>query len=87
MPTNLREYENITNYVYSMNAVLEKAPYYLETKERISFILAIITDDKWANPLATQCWKSVIDIIDRASMLHCRQSTDDKTLKPTNQIN
>ncbi|KAH9364807.1 hypothetical protein HPB48_007098 [Haemaphysalis longicornis] len=72
----LRENETITEYVYAKNAMLEKAPYNLATEERISLILAGITDDKWANPLAAQCCTSVIDLIDRATMLDCHRSTE-----------
>ncbi|KAL1466430.1 hypothetical protein MTO96_042737 [Rhipicephalus appendiculatus] len=51
------------------------------TEERISLILAGIKDDKWANPLAAQCCDSVLELIDRATMLDCRRSmaTADET--------
>ncbi|KAH7968288.1 hypothetical protein HPB52_007606 [Rhipicephalus sanguineus] len=44
-------------------------------EERISLILAGIKDIKSANPQAAQCCNSVLELIDRATMLDCRRST------------
>ncbi|KAH6943949.1 hypothetical protein HPB50_000800 [Hyalomma asiaticum] len=68
----LQTEQSITEYIFSKNAILEKAPYYMGTKERMSLILAGIKDDKWAIPLAAHCCKSVLELIDRATMLDCR---------------
>ncbi|KAH6919396.1 hypothetical protein HPB50_029615 [Hyalomma asiaticum] len=70
----LQREESITEYIYSKNAILEKAPYYMGTEERMSLILAGTRDDKWAIPLAAHCCKSVLELIDRTTMLDCRRS-------------
>ncbi|KAH6924513.1 hypothetical protein HPB50_018979 [Hyalomma asiaticum] len=50
----LQNNETIVNYMYSKNAVLDKAPYRLVEEERISLILSGIDDNTWANTLAAQ---------------------------------
>ncbi|KAH6924460.1 hypothetical protein HPB50_018048 [Hyalomma asiaticum] len=50
----LQNNETIVKYMYSKNAVLDKAPYRLAEEERISLILSGIDDNTWANPLAAQ---------------------------------
>ncbi|CAN7948232.1 unnamed protein product, partial [Ixodes hexagonus] len=73
---HLVESESIVQYIYSKNAKLDMAPYTLAMEERISLILNGIKDDKWANPLAAQCCKTVIELIERAAMLDCRRRTE-----------
>lgn len=51
------------------------APYTLTVEERILLILTGIKDDKWANPLAAQCCKLVIELIDFAVILDFRDES------------
>ncbi|KAH6924607.1 hypothetical protein HPB50_020140 [Hyalomma asiaticum] len=69
----LQNNETIVNYMYSKNAVLDKAPYRLVEEERISLILSGIDDNTWANPLAAQLCVSVTELIDRAALLDARR--------------
>lgn len=69
----LRHNESIVQYIYAKNAMLERAPCELGASERISLILHGITEDKWANPLAAQGCKSVLELIDCATTLDHRR--------------
>ncbi|KAH6931883.1 hypothetical protein HPB50_001309 [Hyalomma asiaticum] len=69
----LQNNETIVEYMYSKNAVLDKAPYRLAEEERISLILSGIDDNTWANPLAAQLCVSVTEQIDRAALLDARR--------------
>ncbi|KAH6924510.1 hypothetical protein HPB50_018976 [Hyalomma asiaticum] len=69
----LQNNETIVKYMYSKNAVLDKAPYRLAEEERISLILSGIDDNTWANPLAAQLCVSVTELIDRAALLDARR--------------
>ncbi|KAH6944145.1 hypothetical protein HPB50_002050 [Hyalomma asiaticum] len=69
----LQNNETIVEYMYSKNAVLDKAPYRLAEEERISLILSGIDDNTWANPLAAQLCVSVTELIDRAALLDARR--------------
>ncbi|KAL1429730.1 hypothetical protein MTO96_015838 [Rhipicephalus appendiculatus] len=69
----LQSHETIVEYMYSKNAILNKAPYHLAEEERISLILSGIEDDTWANPLAAQLCGTVTELIDRAALLDARR--------------
>ncbi|KAH6920199.1 hypothetical protein HPB50_028813 [Hyalomma asiaticum] len=69
----LQNNETIVEYMYSKNAVLDKAPYRLVEEELISLILSGIDDNTWANPLAAQLCVSVTELIDRAALLDARR--------------
>ncbi|KAH9378398.1 hypothetical protein HPB48_017519 [Haemaphysalis longicornis] len=69
----VRASETIVEYMYSKNALLDKAPYPLATKERVSLILSGIEDNTWAKPLAAQPCSSVVELIDRATLLDTRR--------------
>ncbi|KAH7940367.1 hypothetical protein HPB52_023554 [Rhipicephalus sanguineus] len=69
----LQSHETIVEYMYSKNAILNKAPYRLAEEERISLILSGIEDDTWANPLAAQLCGTVTELIDRAALLDARR--------------
>ncbi|KAH8020625.1 hypothetical protein HPB51_002574 [Rhipicephalus microplus] len=71
----LQSHETIVEYMYSKNAILNKAPYRLAEEERISLILSGIEDDTWANPLAAQLCGTVTELIDRAALLEARHRT------------
>ncbi|XP_049276198.1 uncharacterized protein LOC125760327 [Rhipicephalus sanguineus] len=71
----LQSHETIVEYMYSKNAILNKAPYRLAEEERISLILSGIEDDTWANPLAAQLCGTVTELIDRAALLDARRRT------------
>ncbi|CAN8014817.1 unnamed protein product [Ixodes persulcatus] len=57
----LVESYSIVQYIYSKNAKLDMATYTLAMEKRIYLILNGIKDDKWANPFAALCCKTVID--------------------------
>ncbi|KAH9367615.1 hypothetical protein HPB48_009986 [Haemaphysalis longicornis] len=69
----LRPSETIVEYMYSKNALLDKAPYPLATEERDSLILSGIGDNTWVNPLAAKPGSSVVDLIDHAALLDTRR--------------
>ncbi|KAL1422821.1 hypothetical protein MTO96_021681 [Rhipicephalus appendiculatus] len=69
----LQSHETIVEYMYSRNAILDKAPYRPAEDERISLILSRIEDDTWANPLAAQLCSSVMALIDKAALLDARR--------------
>ncbi|KAH8033763.1 hypothetical protein HPB51_015795 [Rhipicephalus microplus] len=71
----LQSHETIVEYMYSKNAILNKAPYRLAEEERISLILSGIEDDTWAHPLAAQLCGTVTELIDRAALLDARRRT------------
>ncbi|KAH8035052.1 hypothetical protein HPB51_004293 [Rhipicephalus microplus] len=71
----LQSHETIVEYMYSKNAILNKAPYRLAEEERISLILSGMEDDTWANPLAAQLCGTVTELIDRAALLDARRRT------------
>ncbi|KAH8008746.1 hypothetical protein HPB51_003393 [Rhipicephalus microplus] len=71
----LQSHETIIEYMYSMNAILNKASYRLAEEERISLILSGIEDDTWANPLAAQLCGTVTELIDRVALLDARRRT------------
>ncbi|KAH8039955.1 hypothetical protein HPB51_009211 [Rhipicephalus microplus] len=71
----LQSHETIVEYMYSKNAILNKAPYRLAEEERISLILSGIEDDTWANPLAAQLCGTVTELIDRPALLDARRRT------------
>ncbi|KAH8036246.1 hypothetical protein HPB51_021490 [Rhipicephalus microplus] len=71
----LQSHETIVEYMYSKNAILNKAPYRLAEEERISLILSGIQDDTWANPLAAQLCGTVTELIERAALLDARRRT------------
>ncbi|KAH7940356.1 hypothetical protein HPB52_023543 [Rhipicephalus sanguineus] len=69
----LQSHETIVEYMYSKNAILNKAPYLLAEEERICLILSGIEDDTWANPLPAQLCGTVTELIDRAALLDARR--------------
>ncbi|KAH7931808.1 hypothetical protein HPB51_029690 [Rhipicephalus microplus] len=71
----LQSHETLVEYMYSNNAILNKAPYHLAEEERISLILSGIEDDTWANPLAAQLCGTVTELIERAALLDARRRT------------
>ncbi|KAH8033984.1 hypothetical protein HPB51_018495 [Rhipicephalus microplus] len=71
----LQSHETIVEYMYSKNAILNKAPYRLAEEEHISLIISGIEDDTWANPLAAQLCGTVTELIDRAALLDARRRT------------
>ncbi|KAH6919403.1 hypothetical protein HPB50_029609 [Hyalomma asiaticum] len=77
----LQNNETIVEYMYSKNAVLDKAPYRLAEEEHISLILSGIDDNTWANPLAAQLCVSVTELIDRAALLDAKRPYAPKTTR------
>ncbi|KAH8038055.1 hypothetical protein HPB51_021460 [Rhipicephalus microplus] len=71
----LQSHETIVEYMYSKNAILNKAPYRLAEEERISLILSGIEDDTGANPLAAQLSGTETELIDRTALLDARRRT------------
>ncbi|KAH8008948.1 hypothetical protein HPB51_007613 [Rhipicephalus microplus] len=85
----LQSHETIVEYMYSKNAIPNKAPYRLAEEERISLILSGIEDDTWANPLAAQLCGTVTELIDRAALLDARRRTTvcaENNKKPSSSI-
>ncbi|KAH7934627.1 hypothetical protein HPB51_029008 [Rhipicephalus microplus] len=72
---HLQSHETIVEYMYSKNAILNKAPYRLAEEERISLIISCIEDNTWANPLAAQLCGTVTELIDRAALIDARRRT------------
>ncbi|KAH8031272.1 hypothetical protein HPB51_015207 [Rhipicephalus microplus] len=79
----LQSHETDVEYMYSKNAILNKAPYRLAEEERISLILSGIEDDTWANPLAAQLCGTVTELIDRVALLTVCAENDKKLSSST----
>ncbi|KAL1445001.1 hypothetical protein MTO96_029391 [Rhipicephalus appendiculatus] len=84
----LQSHETIVEYMYSKNAIPDKAPYRLAEDERISLILSGIEADTWANLLAAQLCGNVMELIDRAALLDARlrmtvRADDEKMPSPS----
>ncbi|GFT31806.1 uncharacterized protein NPIL_461241 [Nephila pilipes] len=63
----LKHNESLVDYIYSKDALLEKAPFTIPQPDRISMIIGDITDEKWQIALATLNSYTVEELIDRAT--------------------
>ncbi|GFS87199.1 uncharacterized protein NPIL_301411 [Nephila pilipes] len=70
----LKHNESLVDYIYSKEALLEKAPFTIPQPDRISMIIGDITDEKWQIALATQNSNTVEELIDRATALDAIRS-------------
>ncbi|GFT68204.1 putative gypsy-29-i dr [Nephila pilipes] len=70
----LKHNESLVDYIYSKDALLEKAPFTIPQPDRISMIIGDITDEKWQIALATQNSNTVEELIDRATALDAIRS-------------
>ncbi|GFS34536.1 uncharacterized protein NPIL_466681, partial [Nephila pilipes] len=70
----LKHNESLVDYIYSKDALLEKAPFTIPQPDRISMIICDITDEKWQIALATQNSNTVEELIDRATALDAIRS-------------
>ncbi|GFS53856.1 uncharacterized protein NPIL_442191 [Nephila pilipes] len=70
----LKHNESLVDYIYSKDALLEKAPFTIPQPDRISMIIGDITDEKWHIALATQNSNTVEELIDRATALDAIRS-------------
>ncbi|GFT12484.1 uncharacterized protein NPIL_470101 [Nephila pilipes] len=70
----LKHNESLVDYIYSKDALLEKAPFTIPQPDRISMIIGDITDEKWQIALATQNLNTVEELIDRATALDAIRS-------------
>ncbi|GFS71724.1 uncharacterized protein NPIL_550271 [Nephila pilipes] len=70
----LKHNESLVDYIYSKDALLEKAPFNIPQPDRISMIIGDITDEKWQIALATQNSNTVEELIDRATALDAIRS-------------
>ncbi|GFT37453.1 uncharacterized protein NPIL_251931 [Nephila pilipes] len=70
----LKHHESLVDYIYSKDALLEKAPFTIPQPDRISVIIGDITDEKWQIALATQNSNTVEELIDRATALDAIRS-------------
>ncbi|GFS78005.1 uncharacterized protein NPIL_18131, partial [Nephila pilipes] len=70
----LKHNESLVDYIYSKDALLEKAPFTIPQPDRISMIIGDITEEKWQIALATQNSNTVEELIDRATALDAIRS-------------
>ncbi|GFU42420.1 putative gypsy-29-i dr [Nephila pilipes] len=70
----LKHNESLVDYIYSKDALLEKAPFTIPQPDRISMIIGDITDEKWQIALATQNSNTIEELIDRATALDAIRS-------------
>ncbi|GFT73892.1 uncharacterized protein NPIL_236301 [Nephila pilipes] len=70
----LKHNESLVDYIYSKDALLEKAPFTIPQPDRISMIIGDITKEKWQIALATQNSNTVEELIDRATALDAIRS-------------
>ncbi|GFU07485.1 putative gypsy-29-i dr [Nephila pilipes] len=70
----LKHNESLVDYIYSKDALLEKAPITILQPDRISMIIGDITEEKWQIALATQNSNTVEELIDRATALDAIRS-------------
>ncbi|GFU36356.1 uncharacterized protein NPIL_435411, partial [Nephila pilipes] len=70
----LKNNESLVDYIYSKDALLEKAPFTIPQPDRISMIIGDITDEKWQIALATQNSNTIEELIDRATALDAIRS-------------
>ncbi|KAF8792329.1 Retrovirus-related Pol polyprotein like [Argiope bruennichi] len=84
----LRHNESLVDYIYSKDALLEKAPFTIPQPDRISMIIGDITEEKWQIALATQNTNTVEELIDRATALDAIRSAkqEHKKHSPKSQI-
>ncbi|GFT95488.1 putative gypsy-29-i dr [Nephila pilipes] len=70
----LKHNESLVDYIYSKDALLEKAPFTIPQPDRISMIIGDIAEEKWQIALATQNSNTVEELIDRATALDAIRS-------------
>ncbi|GBO02941.1 hypothetical protein AVEN_82182-1 [Araneus ventricosus] len=63
----LRGNDSSLDYIYSNDALLEKAPFTMSQSDGISMIIFDITEEKWKIALATQNSTTLEELIDRAT--------------------
>ncbi|GFS54275.1 putative gypsy-29-i dr [Nephila pilipes] len=84
----LKHNESLVDYIYSKDALLEKAPFTIPQPDRISMIIGDITEEKWQIALATQNTNTVEELIDRATALDaiCTAKQEHKKHSTKSQI-
>ncbi|GFU00742.1 uncharacterized protein NPIL_360261 [Nephila pilipes] len=84
----LKHKESLVDYIYSKDALLEKAPFTIPQPDRISMIIGDITEEKWQIALATQNSNTVEELIDRATALDaiCSAKQEHKKHSTKSQI-
>ncbi|GFT98843.1 uncharacterized protein NPIL_213531 [Nephila pilipes] len=66
----LKHNESLVDYIYSKDALLEKAPFTIPQPDRISMIIGDITEEKWQIALATQNSNTVEEFVNACMRYH-----------------
>ncbi|GFX60472.1 uncharacterized protein TNCV_1181911 [Trichonephila clavipes] len=82
----LRHNESLVDYIYSKDALLEKASFTIPQLDRISMIIGDITEKKWQIALAPQNSNIVEELIDWTTALNAIHSAEQKHKKHYSSI-